>query len=274
MTDRECIEFLRWCLPELHMRWAGYRKVRRQVCKRISRRIAELELLDPRAYRAYLGKHPDEWEILGSLCRVTISRFYRDRGVFDKLSSSVIPEIAENARARGENVVTFWSAGCASGEEAYTLYTLWKLRITASNADAPELRIIATDSDRQLLERARRGLYRASSLKDMPDEMIKAAFEKTEDGYRMRTAFKEGITLREQDIRTQRPEESFHLILCRNLVFTYFEESLQRELLIETTKRMVPGGFLVIGIHETLPRHDEITIKLRHDPCIYQKTIP
>jgi chemotaxis protein methyltransferase CheR len=135
---------------------------------------------------------------------------------------------------------------------------------------APELRIIATDSDTHLLERARRGLYRTSSIKDMPDELIEAAFDKRKTGYQLNQAFKEGVTFLEQDIRMQMPEGSFYLILCRNLVFTYFEESLQNEILEKVERRLAPGGYLVIGAHETLPRDARTSLKLVHEPSIYR----
>jgi len=82
MTDLECILFLQWALPRLRLRWARFRKVRRQVCKRISSRMRELELPDTAAYRSFLEAHPAEWPLLDSLCRVTISRFCRDCAVF------------------------------------------------------------------------------------------------------------------------------------------------------------------------------------------------
>ena len=81
MKDDRCVGFLQWLLPQLHMRWQGFRKVRTQVCKRIQRRISELELTDVDAYRQYLLTHADEWRILDHSCRVTVSRFYRDKVV-------------------------------------------------------------------------------------------------------------------------------------------------------------------------------------------------
>lgn len=75
MKDTECVEFLQWALPRLHMRWQGFRKVRGQVCKRIGRRIRELNLGEGADYRTYLESHPAEWSVLDDLCRITISRF-------------------------------------------------------------------------------------------------------------------------------------------------------------------------------------------------------
>ena len=120
MNDAECVEFLRWALPRLRMRWAGFRKVRRQVCRRVERPVRELGLADIGVYRTVLESTPGEWRRLDVLCHVTISRFYRDRGVFQFLERNVLPELAERAVARGA-AVEAWSVGCASGEEPYSL---------------------------------------------------------------------------------------------------------------------------------------------------------
>lgn len=272
MRDNECVEFLQWCLPQLRMRWAGFRKVRKQVCKRISRRMNELGLPDPHAYKAYIGTHPDEWEILDSMCRITISRFYRDRGAFDTIRSSVLPELAVAASNRGEDTVHSWSVGCGSGEEAYTLQILWKLCITPMDSNYPRLRITATNTEAHLLNRAQRGYFLKSSLKDMPEDLVQKAFDKVKEGFVIRKPFMEDIDFIEQDIRQRMPGGPFHLVLCRNLVFTYFEESLQIELLEKIVEKLLPGGFLVVGVHERLPMSDDRTVRLRYRPCIYQKS--
>jgi hypothetical protein len=90
MNDRQCVEFLQWALPRLGMRWQGFRKVRRPVCKRVRRRAEELELSDLTAYRTYLQQHPEEWAPLEGLTRITISRFNRDRGVFAFVEQEVL----------------------------------------------------------------------------------------------------------------------------------------------------------------------------------------
>jgi hypothetical protein len=148
MKDDECVAFLKWALPRLHLRWAGFRKVRRQVCRRIGRRIAELELADLAAYRARLEADPAEWVILDTFCRIPISRLYRDRGVFDSLRDHILLALAKHLRAGGEPVLRCWSAGCASGEEVYTLNILWKLAVAPQYRDVA-LRIIATDVDQR-----------------------------------------------------------------------------------------------------------------------------
>src|SRR5918999_3370615 len=112
LTDVDCVSLLQWALPRLGLRWEGFRRPRRQVCRRIQTRIRELGLDGVAAYRTYLEAGPDEWPVLERLCRVTISRFYRDRGVWDVLRAELEPR-------------RIWSAGCASGEEAYTAALVW-----------------------------------------------------------------------------------------------------------------------------------------------------
>ncbi len=252
MEDADCVRFLQWSLPRLRMQWRGFRRVRRQVCKRIRGRISELNLRDSTAYRHYLMGHPEEWPVLDACCRVTISRFYRDRAVFDSLHKDILPALAERTLAAEKEDLSCWSVGCASGEEAFTLRIIWNLSLRA-RFPGLVLRIVATDADAHMLERARNGCYGRGSLKELPSGWLEKAFRRSGRLFRIRKAFREGIEFCKQEIREQMPEDLFDLILCRNLVFTYFEPSLQREILEPLSQRLVPGGVLVIGKHESLP---------------------
>jgi chemotaxis protein methyltransferase CheR len=272
MKDPECREFLQWCLPRLRYRWSGFRKVRKQVCKRLGRRIGELGLEGLIAYREYLGSHPEEWQILDSLCRITISCFYRDRSVFNVLRTLILPSLARRALKDNEKEVRCWSAGCCSGEEPYTLQILWKSRVMPAEGRDIPLRIIATDTDEELLERAERGFFTESSLRDLPLELIRQSFCYSGRFYSILKDFRQDIEFVKQDIRKELPCGSFHLILCRNLVFTYFDEAEQRKILDRIIDKLLPGGFLITGIHEALPR-GEVSLKpCSSIPGIYQKT--
>jgi chemotaxis protein methyltransferase CheR len=252
MTDRECIEFLQWALPELGLRWPGFRKVRRQVRKRIVRRLGELGLTGISEYRTYLDAHPAEWAVLDALSRISISRFYWDRDVFDHLRDAILPALARGAREQGERRIAVWSAGCASGEEPYTVAIMWAKYLQADFPDVG-LRLVATDADEHMLERARRASYPASSLKGTSADWQETAFVRSGGEYMLREDFRGQVEFRQQDIRTAIPAESFHLILCRNLAFTYLAEPLQRQVLERLREHLVPGGFLVIGKHEAIP---------------------
>jgi chemotaxis protein methyltransferase CheR len=241
----------------MHLRWRGFRRVRRQVCRRLARRLRELELADLAAYREWLEARPAEWRILDSLCRVSVSRFYRDRAVFDFLRDTALPKLAEAARARSERVLRALCAGCASGEEAYTLGSLWQLAVRP-RFPGLELRIVAADVDPGLLDRAARGEYPRSSVREFPGAWLGAVFEQTREAtgaerFRVRARFRAGIEFRLCDIRETLPPGRFDLILCRNLAFTYFDEPLQRDIVRRLAERSVPAGALVLGKHERLP---------------------
>jgi chemotaxis protein methyltransferase CheR len=246
------VEFLQWALPRLGLRWPGFRKVRRQVRKRIDRRLGELALARICNYRDYLETYPAEWSLLDGFCRISISRFYRDRDVFDSLRDEVLPELARTTRQRSEHQVRAWCAGCASGEEPYTLAILWARHIQTDFSEM-QLRLIATDVDEQLLQRARRASYPASSLKDVPANWRQTAFRPVEDQYALLPEFQGMVEFRQQDVRSEAPSETFHLVLCRNLAFTYFAEELQRKVLWRLVEHIMPGGFLVIGKQEVVP---------------------
>jgi chemotaxis protein methyltransferase CheR len=113
---------------------------------RARRRARELGLSDLTAYRAYLETHPEEWAVLDQLTPITISRFHRDRGVFEHLAREVLPTLAARAINRGSDSLEIWSAGCAFGEEPYTLAILWEAELTHRFPSLP-IRILSTDTD-------------------------------------------------------------------------------------------------------------------------------
>jgi chemotaxis protein methyltransferase CheR len=228
VRQAECVEFLRWCLPKMRMRWEGFRKVRSQVCKRIGRRFRELGLEGFDGYREYLENTDEEWARIDAMCRITISRFYRDRGVFETLENEVLPELAVAAQRRGEDVVRAWSCGCASGEEAYSLAVVWKARVAAGFPEV-RLEITATDADPEMIERARRGVYTEGSIRELPEDLRRTAFEDIGEEYRIRAPFRESVDWLVQDVRSESPRGPFDVVLCRNLVLTYYDETLQRE---------------------------------------------
>lgn len=253
MKDSCCVRFLQWALPQMHMRWPGFRKVRRQVCKRIDHRIGELCLADAKEYQGYLQIHPQEWDVLASLCRITISRFYRDKGVFDSIGEVVLPALAKTVIDRGGKVIRCWSAGCASGEEAYTVALIWSFLLENKYPDI-DIQIISTDIDGALLERAKKGRYPPSSLKELFPEWLSRAFKKEGGQYCLFPQMVDKVRFLPQDIRkAAAPDGPFHLIFCRNLVFTYFDKGLQEEILARFYDNLFLGGGLVIGIHESLP---------------------
>jgi chemotaxis protein methyltransferase CheR len=252
MADDIRVAFLKWCLPRLGLRWPGYRKVRGLVGKRLNRRLVELGLTDLSAYRAFLNSEPGEWAQLDAMCRIPISGFYRDRGVFDAIGRQLLPEAAAAVTARGDDTVKCWSAGCASGEEPYTLVMVW-CSCVAQDWPTLGMMVIATDADDTMIERAKAARYTRSSLKHLPPQWVELAFTRRGPLFCLKEEFQEGVRFERQDIRRSIPDGPFDLILCRNLAFTYFDDALQRRISDRLHERLRSGGFLVLGTHEALP---------------------
>lgn len=249
MKDDQCVHFLQWSLPRLHLRWQGFRKVRRQVCRRIAKRIDELGLEGIREYQRHLNESPAEWGVLNRLCRVTISRFYRDRVVFDYFASDVFPVLTQNFHRKNHRTIRVWSCGCASGEEPYTVALLWHYGLMP---DFPgmSLEILATDIDPVLIARARNACYTGSALREMPAELLERAFRKTADGYCLLESLKQYVCFELQDVRQESPEGRYQIVLCRNLAFTYFESEVQKQVLRRISQVMEKGAVLITGRHE------------------------
>jgi chemotaxis protein methyltransferase CheR len=251
-ADAACVAFLQWALPRLQLRWQGFRKVRKLVCKRVLRRARDLGLSSLDEYREKLMVSPEEWSRLDALCRIPLSRFYRDRAVFDVLRSEILPRLSERAIARGDTTLRTWSVGCASGEEPYTLSMIWRFDV-ARRFPSLDLRIVATDADEVMLERARGGCYAEGSLRLLPTDLRSRGFLEDAGLHHVRDEIRGHVMLQCQDVRTTMPDGPFDLVLCRNVVFTYFEPSLQQTIAERIAGRMIEGGVLVVGCHERAP---------------------
>jgi len=252
VTDSECTPFLQWALPRLGRRWEGYRKVRRRVCKVIGRRADELGLASLSAYREYVEQNPGEWSNLDLLMDVTISRFYRDRAVFDYIRTTAFPALVDRAHSHGTDTIRVWSAGCANGEEPYTLAMIWELAI-APSAGLTRLEVLGTDIKPGVLLRASNARFQHSSLRDLPSSWRETAFGTDNDELVLRPRFRNAVTFARHDIRTTPPDGPFDLILCRYQAFTYFDESGQRETAQTLAQVTRPGAILVLGGREDLP---------------------
>jgi len=270
VNDSDCTAFLQWALPRLDLHWPGFRKVRGQVCKRLKRRIAALRLAGFAAYRVRLEAHPVEWRVVDECCHITISRFFRDRRVFDILRTRVLPEIALRAEREGRDACV-WSAGCASGEEPYTLRMLWDLEVARSRPGI-SLSLVATDVDATMLARAHEACFEATSLHELPPPLVEQAFDRAGLHYCAKAQYRRGIEFIRQDLRLEAPAGPFDIILCRSVAFTYFVPSLQRQVLARIIQLLRPNGYLVIGTHEQLPGQVSALEPLSGASQIFHKT--
>ncbi len=245
MTSTEFEAFLAEALPPLGLCPAAHR--RRNVRRRIVRRMESTGIHDFTRYADLVRRDPAEREALRSLLVVTISRFFRNSTVFRLLSREVLPRLAATGRG-----VAAWSAGCASGEEPYSVRIAWD----ELPGEKPPLRLLATDIDAASLERAAAGSYPESSLREVPEAVRRRHFEREGDSYRLREALIRSVTFRRADLLRDGSPGRFDLILCRNAAFTYFGPQERRTAAAVLGASLEEGGFLVLGRTESLP--DEV----------------
>ena len=249
--------FLREVLPDLGLIWNRHRRkgVRRKLAERM-RFLGQRSLAD---YKTLLDRDPGEKGRLALLLGVTISRFFREVDVFEHLAENIWPSWTDRLK------IVMFSAGCASGEEPYSLAILWR------EYGPPGARavILALDMDRECLDRARRGLYPSASLREIPLDIRNKYFTNPGGPMRLDASIKEMVGFFRGDLRKSGPPPGTDLIMCRNLVYTYFD-SRSRELMTEKfALALAPGGLLVVGATETVNNQD--LFQMVH-PCIYQKT--
>lgn len=250
LTDADLTRIMRSALPRLGLNIEGYRRVRGTLHKRIARRMSSLGLQTASEYLAQLERDPEEWPRLDAACRMSISRFYRDAEVFESLTHRTLPELAARARSVNQERCAAWSAGCASGEEPYSLALAW---LSMPAPRGIELEIIGTDADPHLLARAAQARYPAGSLRELPGSWRERGFEHENGLLRLKADVRRAVSLECQDLRHGAPAGPFDLILCRNSAFTYFDGATQRRVAERIWGRLRRGGVLLIGAKELLP---------------------
>jgi chemotaxis protein methyltransferase CheR len=268
LEDRDAVTLLRWAMPRMQLEWTGFRRVRRQVRRRIARRMQALGLEKVEQYRSLLLLRPEEWRVLDRMCRITISRFWRDRRVFECLMEVEMPRLASSAQAAGRSALVAWSAGCACGEEPYSLSIGWAHSAAARRAPL-NLHILATDVDSGALRRALRAEYSEPSLRELPGTWRRSALEPAGQRLRVCSKYRESVGFVRHDVRCAPPPRRFDLILCRNLAFTYFSAGLRRRTADTLVDLLVPGGVLVIGSHESVPDGVEGIVPAARSPSAW-----
>jgi chemotaxis methyl-accepting protein methylase len=266
----EFVEFLKEAAPLFGLHWRPFQ--RRGVKRKIERRIIEIELSHFDEYLVRVRKDPEEQRHLSQILTVTISRFYRDKEVFNLLGTSIIPRIIKNKKERGE--LKIWSIGCANGEEPYSFLLLWKENI---EKNFPQIypTILATDLDENMLERAKEGRYKKSSLKEIPEKVLQRFFKINNGFYILDRSIRESVKFRRHDIVREEPFSGMDILFCRNLAFTYFSKACQKRLLEKIAACLIKGGHLIIGKDESLPlTYPTLFVPVFLKEKIYQKFIP
>lgn len=221
--------------------------------RRINLRLLRTGTPDYGAYRQYLAEQPAEIDLLLDALTITVSHFFRNPLVFEILRKLVLPDLIEFAPPGGLRI---WCAGCARGEEAYSVAILVH---EICSREAPELPvcILATDIDKPAMAFAAQGRYQVESLAEVRKQHLDRYFVVDRDAYRISDDIRSMVTFSRHDITTCRPPREgifsdYHLVLCRNTLI-YFNRVLGERVTTSLAKILIPGGCLLLGEAETIP---------------------
>jgi chemotaxis protein methyltransferase CheR len=180
---------------------------------------------------------------------VSISRFFRDRRLWEIMQGQILPIMAKRAC----QVVRVWSAGCASGEEVYSFRILWE-GLRKSYTDISDICILATDMSPAYLDRAKTAVYPRSSMREVLEAIRSTYFETFSRGrYALKSGMKDGIVWQVHHLLSDPPGIAFDLMFLRNNLLTYYGDEVKIPAITKVVNSLAPGGFLIIGSHERMP---------------------
>ncbi|MFH1674404.1 MAG: CheR family methyltransferase [Pseudomonadota bacterium] len=264
MNDQQ----FRQLLNRLRLSWDGYRKVRKGVKKRISRHMQQLGYRTAQEYFIALDSSQELRKECELLMTVSISRFFRDRRLWETIEAAILPGIIKE----GMEEIRVWSAGCACGEEVYSFMILWN-RLERGFERLPVLKMLATEMNPVYLDKARAGVYSWSSLKEVPEEVRSTYCEPRSKGrlYKVSPSLKEDVVWKVHDLLSDPPGTDFQLIFLRNNLLTYYKDELKIPAFRRVIDSLALGGFLIVGAHEKIPPGTWSLVRSSRHPHIYQK---
>jgi chemotaxis protein methyltransferase CheR len=215
-----------------------------QMLRLLSTIMSRAGVKDFQDYLTLLKKDPQKVEDFKHYITINVSEFFRDKTLFDYLDHVVILQLVERFK-----LLKIWSAGCASGEEPYSLAVLLEEKLKQKKSFDYE--ILASDIDAEALNRGITGIFPEKELKNVSPELKKMYFDKKQNDYRVQDKLKRKITFLNHDLLLPMESRKFHLILCRNVVI-YFREAAKNQLYSNLWQSLEPGGVLFTGGTENL----------------------
>ena len=226
--------------------FTGYK--RSTVSRRIRKRMQEAGAADYTDYRDRLESSAEEFSLLFNTILINVTGFFRDPETWAFLQREIIPELIAEAERTGE--IRVWSAGCASGEEAYSLAMAFAEALGVDEC-AKRVKIYATDLDEEALRDARAGLYQTKDLESLPDELKDKYFEKNGTQFAFRTDLRRRVIFGRHDITNDAPISRLDLLVCRNTLM-YFNVETQSHVVDRFHFAVREGGYVFLGKAEML----------------------
>lgn len=242
------------------------------VAGRLAKRVRLLGLPSFGAYLSFVKADTSGDELSEFINRISTnhSYFFRERGHFDFLNAKILPSLKLKLSGDPRYPVRFWSAGCAAGEEPYTLAMLIRESL-GPRADSADWGVLATDVSLRALGEARRGAYSTARLHELPAPLRASGFDRTgEDEWTVREEIRRSILFKRLNLmNAEYPFKGrFDVVFCRN-VMIYFDPPTRRALVDRIYRYVKPGGWFFVGHSESLPRD---TCPFQYvQPAVYHK---
>lgn len=220
----------------------------KQMRRRINTLITKNNIKTYDEYVALIKKDKDKFEQFINFLTINVSEFYRNPDQWKILEGEVFPQLIKKF---GKNL-KIWSAACSTGDEPYSLVMALSRQVPLAN-----IKVIATDIDKQVLDTARMGLYNEKSIASVPQDLKQKYFAKIGNSYQISDEIKKRVEFKEHDLLKDAYPSGCHLIVCRNVVI-YFTEEAKDEIYRKFYRALAQGGELFIGSTEQIMNYREL----------------
>lgn len=246
-----------WVRDELNIELDAYKE--KQLQRRIATVMKNSGADNLKDYARLIKTDTDTRKKFLDYITINVTEFYRNKNLFEEFEEILIKTLIPRFKD-----INIWSAACSNGSESYSLaMILNKNNIRLRN------KILATDLDDGILERARRGSYKENELKNIDKKDLDRFFEANDGGYHIRNEIKDMVSFKKHDLIVDNYQKGFHVIVCRNVTI-YFKNEAKDELYRKMNDALVPGGVFFIGATESIYNPAEFGFK-KLSTFIYEK---
>jgi two-component system CheB/CheR fusion protein len=240
--------------------------------RRVLHRMAMTGCSELEEYLGRLTADPGEMEKLLDIVTIHVTEFFRDRDVFKSLEQGYVPALIDEKTGAGHGVIRAWSAGCSTGEEAYSMAMMIDRAVSRVSPNT-HIEVFGTDVSEDSCRTARKGVYCDEKLESLPADVVEAYFEEKGQCRKVTSRLRSLVKFMSHDLFTAPPYSHLDLIMCRN-VLIHFEHDVRDEIIANFHASLQDRGLFVLGKSEALSGPLEELFELVEPRCkIYRKKV-
>ncbi|WP_447983020.1 CheR family methyltransferase [Nitrospira sp. Nam74] len=266
-AEEQFNELLRYLKRTRGTELSGYK--RPSLMRRIARRMEAVRIEGFDRYIDYLEVHPEEFNHLFNYLLINVTAFFRDPSAWDFLKESVLPKIIEGKQPH--DMIRVWSAGCASGEEPYSVAMLL-CELLGMEAFQKRVKIYASDVDQEALDQARMASFSSKGIGGIPPKLLQTYFDQAGDRYVFHADVRRALIFGRHDLLTDAPISRLDLLICRN-VLMYFNAEMQDHILARFHFALNDTGYLFLGKAEMLLTHTNLFTPMDLKHRVFSKSM-